>query len=38
MRCAHKEGNTMFASSSWAGSMLAAQGNAGDVAVGEAED
>ena len=38
MRCAHKERNTMFASSSWAGSMLAAQGNAGDVAVGEAED
>jgi len=38
MRRAHKERNTLFAASSWPGSMLAAQGFAGDAAVGEAED
>jgi hypothetical protein len=38
MRRAHKERNTMFAESSWRGSLLAAQGAAGDAAVGEAED
>jgi hypothetical protein len=38
MRRTNKERHTMFAASSWRGSMLAAQGFAGDAAAGEVED
>jgi hypothetical protein len=38
MRRTNKERNAVFAASSWAGSVLAAQGFAGDAAVGEVED
>ena len=38
MRRTNKERNAMFAASSWPGSVLAAQGFAGNAAVGEVED